>query len=115
MKHLKPNQVHKMVDCKKTLAMFPKTAKEDRNSSVKFDQKIKYNLDNNYIKEELLDDLDEMTEDQINLFKDTEFLHTIAMSDNFINNKFHLDDIKEEQEIFDDYNSTKSPNNKQKM
>lgn len=114
VKNLKPSQVHKMVACKKPLAMFPKTAKKDENSSIKTSQKTKFNLEKNALKEELLDDLDELTEDQLNLFKDTELLHTIALSDNLNNIKFHSENIKEEHEIVDGYNFTKSHNNKDK-
>jgi len=52
IKHLKPNQVHKMVACKQTLAMFPKTSKKNVNYSVK----TKSNSEKVCLKEELLDD-----------------------------------------------------------
>lgn len=105
VKHLKPNQVHKMVACKKTLAMFPKTIKQCHLSSIKTGTKTKLNLEKKCFKEELLDDIDELNEDQINLLKDTELLQTITMTENDIGSKFSSAIKKEEQELIEIYSS----------
>lgn len=112
VKHLKPNQVHKMVTCKKPLAMFPKSTKINVNSSKKLSIKTVSNIKKNCIKEELLDDLDELNEDQISLLKDTEFLQTITMTENDIESKFSSDHLQEEPDIC---NSIKLHKSKDKL
>lgn len=101
-----------MVACKKPLAMFPKTAKTN-DCPDKLSIKTISNIKKNSLKEELLDDIDEMNEDQISLLKDTEFLQTITMTENDIENKFALDHLKGEQE--DIYNSIELPKSKDKL
>lgn len=98
-----------MVACKKPLAMFPKTTKKRNNSFIG----TKFNLDKDCLKEELLDNIDELNEDQIKLLKDSELLQTISMTEIDIENKFVSDHIKE-QEVVDIYNSIK-PNDKDKL
>lgn len=114
LKHLKPNQVHKMVSCKKPLAMFPKKSKTDYDNSVKTNSKVKSDIEEVYLKNELLDDIDEMNEDQINLLQDTELLQTIAMTENDIENKF-VSDHEKQKEMFDFYDNSKLSNNINKM
>lgn len=113
VKHLKPNQVHKMVASKKTLATFPKTSKKNDDSSVRIDKKTKSSSKTVFLKEELLDDLDEMNEDHINLLKDAELLQTIEMTENDMENKYGSDNMKEEQEvnIYDSVKLSKSKDN----
>lgn len=111
VKHLKPNQIHKMVVCKKPLAIFPKTKKTKLNSFNKINKNAKSNLENICIKEELLDELDEMNEDQINLLRDTELLKTISMTENDIVNKIK----DEEQEVVDIYKNNELPIIKDKL
>lgn len=108
VKHLKPNQVHKMVACKKSLAIFPKTTKKKDNSSLKT-VNTKFNLDKDCFNEELLDNIDELNEDQIKLLKDSELLQTISITEIDIENKFVSDHIKE-QEAVDIHNSIKPSN-----
>lgn len=93
IKHLKPNQVHKMVACEKPLAIFPKTVK---SPSIKTTKKPKSNVETICVKEELLDDLDETNEDQMKLLKDIELLQTIEMTENDVENKFSSNHIKEQ-------------------
>lgn len=95
-----------MVASKKTLATFPKTAKKNDDSSVTTVKKTKSNSKKVCLKEELLDDLDEMNEDHINLLKDAELLQTIEMTENDIENKYGIDNIKE-QETVNIYDSVK--------
>lgn len=115
LKHLKPNQIHKMVSCKKPLAMFPKTGGKKKNSSLKTITKTQSNRKEISLQEELLDDIDEMNEDQLNLLKDTELLQTIAMAENDTDMKFCSNRIKEEQEFVDLYSSMKSSETKNKL
>lgn len=103
-----------MVACKKPLAMFPKTKKKLK--SDKNNTKITQNMDNNCFREELLDDIDGMTEDQINLLKDTELIQSIAMTERDIDNKFNPDNMKDEYQGIDEiYNSTKLPSSPAKL
>jgi len=111
VKHLKPNQVHKMVACEKPLASFPKTV----NNSIKTKKKTKSNIEKICLKEELLDDLDEMNEDQMSLLRDIELLQTITMTENDIEKKIGSNHVKEEQEIVDIYKKIKLTKNKNKM
>lgn len=111
VKHLKPNQVHKMVACKKPLAIFPKTTKKENNSSVEINEEAISNLENIRIQEELFDDLDEMSEDQINLLNDTELLKTISMTEKDIVNQLK----DEEQKIVNIYKNIELPINKEKL
>lgn len=69
-------------------AVFPNSAKDYDNYYVKNKTKVNYNDDNIYLQEELLEQIDEMNEDQINLLKDADLLQTIAMTENYIENKF---------------------------
>lgn len=100
-----------MVACKKTLAVFPKTAKTN-DCSEKLSIKTISNIKKNSLKEELLDDIDEMNEDQISLLKDTEFLQTITMTENDIGNKIASHHIKGVQDI---YNSIELPKSQDKL
>jgi len=109
VKHLKPNQVHKMVACEKPLASFPKSV----NNSIKTNKITKSNIEKICLKEELLDDLDEMNEDHLSLLKDIELLQTIAMTENDIENKINSNHIKEDQEI-DIYKKIKLTKSKDK-
>ncbi|KAL4141406.1 hypothetical protein QTP88_004049 [Uroleucon formosanum] len=111
VKHLKPNQVQKMVACKKPLAMFPKTEKTN-DCTDKLSIRTISNIKKNSLKEALLDDIDEMNEDQISLLKDTEFLQTITMTENDIENKFVPGHLKGDQDI---YNSIELPKSKDKL
>jgi len=111
VKHLKPNQVHKMAACKKPLAMFHKTTKINDNYADKLSKKTLSNIKKISLKEELLDDLDEMNEDQISLLKDAEFLQTITITENDIENKFAINNLKE-QNI---YNSIELHKTKDKL
>lgn len=104
-----------MVANKKTLASFPKTTKKSVNLSVKSDVNIKSDVDKICFKEELLDDIDEMNEDQVNLLHDTELLHTIGMTENDIENKLHSSNLKEELVIGDTCNIIKLSKNKKKL
>lgn len=115
VKHLKPNQVHKMVACKKTLAMFPKTIKQCDHSPIKTGTKTKLNLEKKSFKEEFLDDIDELNEDQINLLKDTELLQTITMTENDMGSKFSSAIKKEDQELVEIYNSANSSIDQDKL
>lgn len=115
LKHLKPNQIHKMVSCKKPLAMFPKSVGKKKNSSVKTITKTQSNWKQINLQEEFLDDIDEMNEDQLNLLKDTELLQTIAMAENDTDMKFCSNRIKEEQGFVDMYSSIKSSETKNKL
>lgn len=96
-----------MVASKKPLAMFPKTAKTNNNCSDKMSIKTTSNIKHN-IKEELLDDMDEMNEDQISLLKDTDFLQTITMTENDIENKFDSNHLKDEQDVYNSIELNKS-------
>ncbi|XP_060878256.1 DNA-directed RNA polymerase, mitochondrial [Metopolophium dirhodum] len=111
VKHLKPNQVQKMVACKKPLAMFPKTEKTN-DCSDKLSITTISNIKKNSLKEALLDDIDEMNEDQISLLRDTEFLQTITMTENDIENKYTPGHLKGEQDI---YNGIELPKSKDKL
>uniref|UniRef100_A0A2S2PVK5 DNA-directed RNA polymerase n=2 Tax=Sipha flava TaxID=143950 RepID=A0A2S2PVK5_9HEMI len=113
VKHLKPNQVQKMVSYKKPQAMFPNTAKKDDSYYVKT-KSINCNNDDIYLKEELLEHIDEMNEDQINLLKDADLLQTIAMTENDIENKFDSNQGKE-LEISHIYNTNKLSKSKNKL
>lgn len=85
-----------MVSSKTPLNIFP-TKKDLKNiSSVRTVNKS--NIEQLCLKEELLDDLDELNEDQINLLKDTELLQAISMTENDIENKFKSHNIKEDLE-----------------
>lgn len=97
-----------MVACKKPLAMFPKTAKTNDNCSDKVSIKTTSNIKKYSIKEELLDDMDEMNEDQISLLKDTDFLQTITMTENDIENKFDSNHLKDEQDVYNSIELNKS-------
>lgn len=97
-----------MVASKKPLAMFPKTAKTNDNCSDKISIKTTSNIKKHSIKEELLDDMDEMNEDQISLLKDTDFLQTIAMTENDIENKFDSNHLKDEQDVYNSIEVNKS-------
>lgn len=97
VKHLKPNQVQKMVSFKKPQAMFPNTAKEYDKYDEKAIKKTNYNNDTIYLKEELLEHIDEMNEDQINLLKDADLLQTIAMTENYIANRFESNQGTEQE------------------
>lgn len=97
-----------MVSCKTPMGIFP--TKNDTKNKLPISKKknINLNLDKVSIKEELLDDLDEMNEDHINLLKDTELLQAISMTENDIENKFiskHLEG--EELENVDNCESIK--------
>jgi len=100
--------VQKMVACKKPLAMFPKTVKTNDNCSDKASIKNTSNIKKHSIKEELLDDMDEMNEDQISLLKDTDFLQTITMTENDIENKFDSNYLKDEQDVYNSIELNKS-------
>jgi len=100
-----------MVACKKPLAMFPITEKTN-DCSDKLSIKTISNMKKNSLKEALLDDIDEMNEDQISLLKDTEFLQTIAMTENDIENKYTPGHLKGEQDI---YNNIELPKSKDKL
>lgn len=80
-----------MVACEKPLAVFPKRLK---NCSVKTTQKTKSNVEKVCLKEELLDDLDEMNEDQMNLLKDIDLLQ-LAIMENNVENKFNSNYVNE--------------------
>jgi hypothetical protein len=97
-----------MVACKKPLAMFPKTSKTNNNCSDKVSIKTISNIKKHSIKEELLDEIDEMNEDQISLLKDTDFLQTITMTENDIENKFGSNNLKEEQDFYNNIELSKS-------
>jgi len=101
-----------MVASKKPLAMFPKTTKTNNNCSDKISLKSTSNIRKHSIKEELLDDMDEMNEDQISLLKDTDFLQTITMTENDIENKFDSNHLKDEQDV---YNSIELNKRKDKL
>lgn len=116
VKHLKPNQVHKMVASKKTLAIFPKTEKNIYDdTSVSIDKKTKSESKKMCFKEELLDDIDEMNDDHINLLKDTELLQTIEMTENDIENKYSVQNVIEEQEDVNIYDSIKLSKSKDNL
>ncbi|VVC37456.1 DNA-directed RNA polymerase, N-terminal,Pentatricopeptide repeat,DNA-directed RNA [Cinara cedri] len=115
LKHLKPNQVHKMVSCKKPVAIFPKTEKKKKNSSVITSTNTESNMNKICLQEKFLDDIDEMNDDQINLLKDTELLQTIAMAENDTDMKFCSNSIKEEQEFVDMYTRMKSSKAKDQL
>lgn len=100
-----------MVACKKPLAMFPKTEKTN-DCTDKLSIRTISNIKKNSLKEALLDDIDEMNEDQISLLKDTEFLQTITMTENDIENKFVPGHLKGDQDI---YNSIELPKSKDKL
>lgn len=102
-----------MVASKKTLATFPKATKKNDDSSVTIIKKTKSNSKKVCLKEELLDDLDEMNEDQINLLKDAELLRTIEMTENDMENKYGIDNIKEQEavNIYDGVKFLKSKDN----
>lgn len=100
-----------MVACKKPLAMFPKT-EITNDCSHKLSMKTISDIKKNSLKEALLDDIDELNEDQISLLKDTEFLQTITMTENDIENKFAPGHLKGEQDI---YNSIELPKSKDKL
>lgn len=105
-----------MVSCKTSLGIFP-TKKNSKNKlPINNIKKTKSNLDKVYLKEELLDDLDEMNEDQINLLKDSELLQVISMTENDIQSKFisqHLEG--EELENVDICESIKLSKKKKKL
>jgi hypothetical protein len=102
-----------MVSYKKPQAMFPNTAKKDDSYYVKT-KSINCNNDDIYLKEELLEHIDEMNEDQINLLKDADLLQTIAMTENDIENKFDSNQGKE-LEISHIYNTNKLSKSKNKL
>lgn len=102
-----------MVSYKKPQAMFPNTAKKDDNYYVKI-KTINCNNDDIYLKEELLEHIDETNEDQINLLKDADLLQTIAMTENDIENKFDSNQGKE-MEISEIYKVNKLCKNKKKL
>lgn len=114
VKHLKPNQVHKMVACQKPLAMFPKAIKKRDHSAITSSTNNTLIVDKKCFKEELLDDIDELNEDQINLLKDTELLQTITMTENDFGKKVGSG-FKKDQELVEIYNSFDSSFNQDKL
>ncbi|XP_050532708.1 DNA-directed RNA polymerase, mitochondrial [Daktulosphaira vitifoliae] len=96
IKHLKPNQVHRMVACKKTLAMFPKTTKNVLKSDKTLLKTSSYK-NKSLLKEELLEDIDELSEDQRKLLNDSELLQTITLTENDIDNKF--ENLKDNNDV----------------
>lgn len=115
VKHLKPNQLHKMIVNNKTLATFPKTVNKSVNSSISIDKKAKSTFKNGAFNEELLDDIDELNEEHLNLLKDTELLQSIAMTEKDVENKYNFGNVKEKQEIVNIDDSIKVPKSKGKL